>query len=148
MLNWTEGMESNYIYIKVSILLFYNYLFHTILIFLNVFSTTLPEICSMGINKRPLSPQASIQSPKQFLSLYNSLNCCWSSKLCPILVTPQTVACQAPLSMGFPKQEYWSGLPFPFSEDHPDPGIEPASPALAGGFFITEPPGKASPQNI
>ena len=148
MLNWTEGMESNYIYIKVSILLFYNYLFHTILIFLNVFSTTLPEICSMGINRRPLSPQASIQSPKQFLPLYNSLNCCWSSKLCPILVTPQTVACQAPLSMGFPNQEYWSGLPFPSSEDHPDPGIEPTSPALAGGFFTTEPPGKPSPQNI
>ena len=80
MLNWTEGMESNYIYIKVSISLFYNYLFHTILTFLNVFSMTLPEICSMGINRRPFSPQASVQSPKQFLPLYNSSNCCWSSK--------------------------------------------------------------------
>ena len=48
------------------------------------------------------------------------------------------VACQAPLSMGFSKQEYWSGLPCPPPGDLPDPGIEPASPAapiLAGGFF-------------
>ena len=56
--------------------------------------------------------------------------------------TPRTVAYQAPLSMGFPKQEYWSGLPFPSPRDLPDPGIEPMSPALAGGFFTTEPPGK------
>ena len=44
--------------------------------------------------------------------------------------------------MGFPRQEYWSGLPFPLLRDLPDPGIEPVSPALAGGFFITEPHGK------
>ena len=49
--------------------------------------------------------------------------------------TPQTVARQAPLSMGFPRQEYWSGLPFPPPGDLPDPGLEPKSPALAGGFF-------------
>ena len=49
---------------------------------------------------------------------------------------------QAPLSMGFPRQEYWSGFPFRSPGDLPDPGIEPASPALAGGFFTTEPPGK------
>ena len=63
-----------------------------------------------------------------------------------LLVTPWTVACQAPLSMGFPKQEYWSGLPCPPAGDLPDPGIEPkslVSPALAGGFFITVPPGKS-----
>ena len=56
--------------------------------------------------------------------------------------TPWIVARQAPLSMGFPRQEYWNGLPFPLPEDLPHPGIEPASPALAGGFFITEAPGK------
>ena len=56
-------------------------------------------------------------------------------------VTPWTVACQVPLSMGFLRQEYWSELPFPSLEDLPDPGIEPASPALAGGFFA-EPPRK------
>ena len=52
--------------------------------------------------------------------------------------TPWTVAQQAPLSMGFFRQEHWSGLPFPSSGDLPDPGIEPTSPvspALAGGFF-------------
>ena len=53
-----------------------------------------------------------------------------------------TVACQPPLSMGFPRQEYWSGLPFPSPGDLPNPGIHPASPALAGGFFTTKPPGK------
>ena len=59
-------------------------------------------------------------------------------------VTPQTVALQAPLSMGFPRQGYWSGLPFPPEEDLSDPGIKPvspASPALTGGFFTPEPPG-------
>ena len=58
---------------------------------------------------------------------------------------PWTVACQAPLSIGFPRQEYWGGLPFPPPGDVPDPRIEPASlvsPALAGGFFTPVPPGK------
>ena len=49
---------------------------------------------------------------------------------CLTLVTPWTVAPQAPLSLGFSKQEYWSGLPFPSPGDLPDPGIEPESPAL------------------
>ena len=59
--------------------------------------------------------------------------------------TPWTVTLQAPLSVGFPGQEYWSGLPFPTPRDLPDPGIEPlslASPALAGCFFTAVPPGK------
>ena len=43
--------------------------------------------------------------------------------------------------MGFPSQEYWGGLPLPSPEDLPDPGTEPMSPALAGGFFTTEPTG-------
>ena len=46
------------------------------------------------------------------------------------------------MSMGFPRQEYWSGLPFPSLGGLPDPGIKAMSPALAGRFFITEPPGK------
>ena len=50
-----------------------------------------------------------------------------------------TGAVQAPLSMGFPRQEYWSGLPFPFLEDLLDPGMKPAPPVLADGFFISEP---------
>ena len=52
------------------------------------------------------------------------------------------IAHQAPLPMKFSRQEYWSGFPFPPSGDLPDPGIEPSSPVLAGGFFTTEPPGK------
>ena len=57
-------------------------------------------------------------------------------------VTPWTVACQALLSMGLPRQEYWTGLPFPSPGYLPNPGIEPISPTLAGGFFTAEPPGK------
>ena len=50
-----------------------------------------------------------------------------------------TVTLQAHLLRGFPRQECWNGLPFPSPGDLPDPGIEPSSPALAGGFFTTEP---------
>ena len=60
-------------------------------------------------------------------------------------MTPWTVACQAPLSMGLFRQEYWSGLPFPPPGGLPDTEVEPASsvpPALKGGFFTTEPSGK------
>ena len=69
---------------------------------------------------------------------------CARAQSCPT-VTPWTGAHQAPLSMRFPGQEYWSGLPFPPPGDLPDPGIElttSASPALAGGFFTTAPPGR------
>ena len=59
----------------------------------------------------------------------------------PALATPWTVAGQAPLSLGGPRQECWSGLPSPSSGGLPDPGIEPSSPALSGGFFATESPG-------
>ena len=60
--------------------------------------------------------------------------------------TPWTAAHQTPLSMGFPRQEYWSGLPFSSLWDLPDPGIEAVSAALAGRFFTAEPPKK--PQSI
>ena len=59
-----------------------------------------------------------------------------------LFATPWTGARQAPLSMGFSRQEYWSGLPFPPPGDLPDPGFELASPALAGRFLAIEPPGK------
>ena len=77
-------------------------------------------------------------------NLSRHLLCCAYS--CPThLVTPWTVACHASLSMEFSRQKYWAGLPFPTPGDLPDPGIKPvslASPALAGGFFTSEPPGK------
>ena len=62
--------------------------------------------------------------------------------------TSWTVASQAPLSMGFPRQEYWSGLSFPSPGDLPNPGIELASPELAGRFFTTELPGKSLPSTL
>ena len=66
-------------------------------------------------------------------------SCVW------LFVTLWTVACQAPLSMGFSRQEYWSGLPYSPPGDLPDPGMEtvtPASPALQADSFPTEPPEK------
>ena len=59
-----------------------------------------------------------------------------------LFVTPWTVAYQAPLSMGFSRQEYWSGLPFPSPGDLPDPGIEPEFPALEADALTSEPPAK------
>ena len=59
-----------------------------------------------------------------------------------LFATPWTVAYQAPPSMGFSKQEYWSGLPFPSPGDLPDPGIEPGSPTFQADALTSEPPGK------
>ena len=63
-------------------------------------------------------------------------------------MTQWTVTHQASLSMGFPRQEYWSGLPFPSPGDLPDLGIKLMSPALKGGFFTTEPLVCGSPQYV
>ena len=59
-----------------------------------------------------------------------------------LFATPLTVAYQAPPSIGFSRQEYWSGLPFPFPGDLPNPGIEPGSPTLEADALTSEPPGK------
>ena len=63
-----------------------------------------------------------------------------------LFATPWTVAYQAPLSMGFSRQECWSGLPFPFPGDLPNPGIEPRSPALQADTLPSEPPGNTTIQ--
>ena len=71
--------------------------------------------------------------------------CCLVTKSCPTFCNPMDCTCQAPLSMGFSRQEYWRGLSFPPPGDLLDPWIEPmspVSPALAGRFFTAEPPGK------
>ena len=60
------------------------------------------------------------------------------TKSCPTLAAPWTVAHQVPLSLGFSRQEYWSGLPFLSPWDLPDPGIEPRSPALQADDLLTE----------
>ena len=71
---------------------------------------------------------------------------CWAQLLSRVwcFVTLWTAAHQALLSMGFSRQEYWRGLPFPRPEDRPDPGIGPCllHPALSGRFPTTDPPGK------
>ena len=59
-----------------------------------------------------------------------------------LFATPRTVAYQAPPSMGFSRQDYWSGLPFPSPGDIPNPGIKPESPSLQTGALPSEPPGK------
>ena len=81
------------------------------------------------------------QTPVHRSVLYVCISVVLSQFSCVrLFVTPWTAACQAPLSMGFSRQEYWSGLLCPPPGDLPKPGIKPASlmsPALAGGFFIT-----------
>ena len=85
-----------------------------------------------------------------YLFSITMLNDLWESfgggglviKSCLTLARPWTVACQVPLSMGFSRQEYWSGLPFSSPGDLSNPGIEPMSPTLAGRFFTTVPPRK------
>ena len=70
-------------------------------------------------------------------------NCCCFPLSCILLfVTPCTLAHQAPLSMDFPRQEYWSGLPFPSPGDLPNPEIEPGSPTLQPNSLPSEPSGK------
>ena len=62
--------------------------------------------------------------------------CCYLvAKSCPILCHPIDCSPQVPLSMAFPRQEYWCGVPFDSPGDLPEPGVEPMSPTLAGGFF-------------
>ena len=64
------------------------------------------------------------------------------AKLCPTPAIPWTVACQAPLSMGFSRQKYWKGLPFPSPGHLHNPEIEPGSPVLQADSLPTELPGK------
>ena len=65
----------------------------------------------------------------------------------PLFATPWTVAYQAPPSMGFSRQEYWSGLPFPSPGDLPNPGIEPRSPEFQADALTSELPGH-SPEDF
>ena len=70
--------------------------------------------------------------------------CCVLSSLSLVrlFATPWVIACQAPLSIGFSRQEYWSGLPCPLPGDLPNPGIKPRSPILQANSLPSEPPGK------
>ena len=74
----------------------------------------------------------------------NHLSLSLGAKSCPDSCDPMDVACQTRLSMGFFRQEYWSGLPFPSPGDLPDPGIKPRSPALQADSLPTELEGSPS----
>ena len=124
------------------------------------FSLSLPSlfpfILSLYFNPLVIVCHANIQNACCFPSFFPlptsalptalpSVCCAQSPSQVQPLAAPWTVARQAPLYMGFSRQECWSGLPFPTPGDLPDPGIKPmslASPALAGGFFTTVPLGK------
>ena len=91
-------------------------------------------LVSVGITRRHLINICSMNIRESVLSSFSHLG---------LFATPWTVACQAPLSMAFFRQEYWSGLPYPPPVDLPNPGMEPASPELTEGFFATRTTWKA-----
>ena len=93
-------------------------------------------ICEMGIINKTAVRITCVTI--LVLLLFSWLSCV------SLFHNPWTLALQGPLSIGFPRQEYWSRLPFPSPGGLPDPGIEPVSPITACGFFTTEPPGKNS----
>ena len=80
---------------------------------------------------------------RKFHIVFYVLCCAQSLSHVQLLVTPWTVACKAPLSMGFSRQEYWSGLPFPPPGDLPNPGTEPRFPTLQADSLPDELPGKS-----
>ena len=94
-------------------------------------------ICSGGSSRRHCISTVAIYKEANLILLGGLV-----AKSSPTHATPCTVACQAPLSKRFSRQEYWSGLLFPFPGDLPDPGIEPWSPALQADSLPTELGGK------
>ena len=82
-----------------------------------------------------ISPPLSSQNWTELKHLFRCIQ---------LFATPKTVALQAPLSMGFSRQEYWSGVPFPSPGDLPNPGIKPRSPTLQADSLLSEPRGKPS----
>ena len=98
----------------------------------------------------PLLSSRQLQVSRARFSEPQTPGTCMGVNCVQLLVTPWAVAHQAPLSMGFSRQECRTRLPFPTPRDLPNPWIQcssPASPTLAGGFFTTEPPGKPSLQS-
>ena len=117
----------------------YNYSrkqFGNFLINLNTCLPYDPSIPILGIYHRKMETYIHTKTCVHSLCLLSS------SVLSDSLVSPWTVARQAPLSLGFPRQEYWCGLPFPSLRDLPNPRTEPVSPALQVDSLPTEPPGK------
>ena len=94
--------------------------------------TSLLTVVWTALEEAAVVPQSPVNSHRES----ESLSCV------RLFAIPWTVAYQAPLSMEFSRQEYWSGLPFPSPGDLPNPGIEPRSPALQADTLLSEPPGK------
>ena len=120
----------------------------------NIIRTSIPEEVASPSLQRTNSPHWAYKwpFPLAFCALVKGLSpptrgsrvswwvlckVCLFTQLCPTLATPWAVAHQAPMSMGFPGQEYWSGLPFYPPGDLLHPGIKPATPTLAGRIFTT-----------
>jgi len=98
------------------------------------------ELVSLHLysNYPPNTRQGEQESVNWYACMISHFSRVW------FFVTPWIVAFQAPLSKGFPRQEYWNGLPFRLPEYQPNPEIKPVSPALAGRLFTTDPPEKPS----
>ena len=101
-----------------------------------------PRVIQIALcrNSFPQGHQSLLAKPGNTLALPYAL--CEADGHVWFFATPWTVDSQAPLSMEFSRQEYWSGLPFPSPGDFPKPGIEPGSPALQAESLQSEPPGK------
>ena len=100
--------------------------------------------CSSQNLRESFLTLSNFRWPQAFLSLGLSR----SLSRVRLFATPWTVAHQTPPSMGFSRQEYWSGLPFPSPGDFPNPGIEPRSPTLQADTLTSEPPGKTGLPNL
>ena len=107
-----------------------------------------PTLCDPIDGSPPGSPVPGIFQARTLEWVAISFSNAWKWKVKAkslsvwLLVTPWTAAYQAPPSMGFSRQEYWSGVPLPSPGYLPNPGSKPVSPALPSGFFTTESPGK------
>ena len=101
------------------------------------------ELTPLAVRGRSPSYQMAGELPRFPFFFFKCIVVLFSHKVtCDSFATPWTAARQAPLSMGFSRLEDWSRLSFASPGDLPDPRIQPTSPALAGGFFTTESPGK------
>ena len=94
------------------------------------------------VTESDMTQQLNSNNKQKFLHTQKKSEVCQSLSCVQLLLAPQTIACQAPLSMRFSRQEYWRGLPFPSPGDIPDPGIKLRSPALQADSLPSEPPGK------
>ena len=102
------------------------------------------EDINTSLEKNARYERSHLQADPDCIYLQKSHYYCLVAKSCPTLLRPHElyIAHQGPLSMEFSRQECWSGFPYLPPGDLPDPGIEPASPALVSWFFTAEPPGK------